>query len=303
MDDRSVGHAAGGSEPSAPASQAAPTVPEPASGARIGQSTSWEPEHYLRFADQRTRPVTDLIAQIRVRAPRFVTDLGCGPGNATELFSDRWPDALVLGVDSSAEMIEAASRRARPGRLEFSCADLREWRAAEPPDAVVSNAALQWVPGHLSLLPRLVDLVAPGGCFAFTVPGNFAQPSHTLLAELQHGARWSGRFSGEHFRPKSHEPAEYLRALTDTGAEAEVWETTYHHVLDGKSGAFDYAYSTILRPVLAELGGADTEDAHAFLADYAAALLEAYPPTELSGRTVQVMPYRRLFAVAYVPEG
>jgi trans-aconitate 2-methyltransferase len=206
----------------------------------------------------------------------------------------------VLGVDNSAEMVAAATRRARPDRLEFTRADLREWRAADPVDVLITNATLQWVPGHLDLLPRLLGQVAPGGWFAFGVPGNFGAPSHTLLSDLQDTPRWRDRFTGAEYRPASHEPADYLRVLTEAAADAEVWETTYYYVVDGEDGVFDFVSSTALRPVLVELGGADTADAKAFSAEYAAALRDAYPPTEQAGRTVQILPYRRLFAVARV---
>jgi trans-aconitate 2-methyltransferase len=270
------------------------------------QSTTWDPDHYLRFADQRGRPFQDLIAQIGATGPAQVVDLGCGPGNATELLADRWPQAAVLGLDSSAEMIEAARRRTRAatgpgsGRLEFRRSDLREWQAsgAEPVDVIVTNATLQWVPGHLDLLPGLLGQVVQGGWFAMGVPGNFTAPSHALLADLQRSQRWSGRFTGTEFRPASHDPAEYLRALTEAGAAAEVWETTYFYVVDGVDGVLGFVSSTALRPVLAELGGAETPAAQAFTAEYAEALRSAYPPTTLHGRTVQILPYRRIFAVA-----
>ena len=283
-----------------PAAAQATTAQPRSAQSTTTQSTAWEPDRYLRFAGQRARPYADLLAQIGAEAPGRVADLGCGPGNTTELLSDRWPDAHVLGVDSSAEMVAAAAGRTRPGRLEFTRADLRAWHAPSPVDVLISNATLQWVPGHLDLLPRLLAQVAPGGWFAFGVPGNFGAPSHTLLADLQRAPHWRDRFTGAQYRPASHEPAEYLRALTDAAADADVWETTYYYVVDGEDGVFDFVSSTALRPVLVELGGADSADAKAFTAEYAAALCEAYPPTEYAGRVVQILPYRRLFAVARV---
>ncbi len=264
------------------------------------QSTTWDPERYLRFADQRARPFEDVLARIPADRPGRVVDLGCGPGNVTELLAGRWPDANVLGLDSSAEMIAAAQARAVPGRLEFARSDLRDWRAQPPVDVLITNATLQWVPGHLSLLPTLLGQLAPGGWFAMGVPGNFTAPSHTLLADLQRDERWSDRFTGAQFRPFSHEPADYLRALTAAGGEAEVWETTYYYVLPGVTGVLDFVSSTALRPVLAELGGPGTDAAREFVDAYADALRTAYPPELLDGRTVQVLPYRRLFAVARV---
>ncbi len=271
------------------------------------QSTTWDPARYLRYADQRGRPFQDLLARVPAGQPRRVADLGCGPGNATALLCERWPEARVIGVDSSAEMIEAAAAHAdeqltAAGRLTFERADLRDWRPAEPVDVLITNATLQWVPGHLDLLPALLDRLAPGGWFAMGVPGNFAAPSHTLLADLQRDNRWAERITGEQFRPVSHEPAEYLRALTAAGAEAEVWETTYYYVLPGVNGVLDFVSSTALRPVLTELGGAGTDAARSFVDAYADALRAAYPPELLGGRTVQVLPYRRLFAIAQIPE-
>lgn len=270
------------------------------------QSTTWDPARYLRYADQRGRPFEDLLGRVPAEQPRRVADLGCGPGNVTALLSRRWPEAAVVGVDSSAEMIEAATAGAdeelsASGRLNFERGDVREWQPAEQVDVLITNATLQWVPGHLDLLPRLLGHVAPGGWFAMGVPGNFGAPSHTLLADLQRDSRWADHITGEQFRPASHEPAEYLRALTEAGAQAEVWETTYYYVLPGVNGVLDFVSSTALRPVLAELGGPGTEAAHAFTNAYADALRTAYPPEMLGGRTVQVLPYRRLFAIAHVP--
>jgi trans-aconitate 2-methyltransferase len=264
------------------------------------QSTTWDPASYLRFADQRGRPFADLLAQVPAAAPARVVDLGCGPGNVTALLTERWPGASVLGVDSSAEMISAAAARAVPGRLGFVQSDLRAWRAETPVDVLITNATLQWVPGHLDLLPALLGQVAPGGWFAMGVPGNFTAPSHALLAGLQREERWASYLTGEQYRPSSHEPAEYLRALTAAGAQAEVWETTYFYVLAGDRGVLDFVSSTALRPVLTELGGPGTDAAHEFVSAYAAALRIAYPPERMNGRTVQVLPYRRLFAVAQV---
>ena len=268
--------------------------------ANAAQSTAWDPERYLRYAGQRGRPFEDLLARIPAERPDRVADLGCGPGNVTALLNRRWPEAAILGVDSSVEMIEAASARAIPGRLGFVQADLRTWRAPQPVDVLITNAALQWVPGHLALLPTLLGQVRPGGWFAMGVPGNFNSPSHALLAELQRDERWSVHFTGAQVRPFSHEPVDYLRALSAAGAQAEVWETTYYYALPGDNGVLDFVSSTALRPVLTELGGPGTDAAGDFVDAYAAALRVAYPPTLLAGRTVQILPFRRLFAIAQV---
>src|SRR5262245_27967011 len=135
---------------------------------------TWDPDRYLTYADERGRPFVDLVTRVGAEHPERVVDLGCGPGNLTALLAERWPEAEVVGLDSSPEMVEAA--RATAPAVRFEVADLRDWvadRDGEPVDVVVSNATLQWVPGHLDLLPGLVRRVAPGGWLAFQVPGNF----------------------------------------------------------------------------------------------------------------------------------
>jgi trans-aconitate 2-methyltransferase len=229
-----------------------------------------------------------------------VVDLGCGPGNATALLAGRWAHAHVLGIDSSQQMIEAATPRTLPGRLEFRLGDLRELTPGQlggRVDVLITNATLQWVPGHLELLPGLVDLVAPGGTFALGVPGNFDSPSHTILAELQREPHWKERLTGVEVRPMVPEPEDYLRALDATGLAAETWETTYLYIVDGEDGVFEFVSSTGLRPVLEELGGAGAPAAEEFCAEYRTALREAYPPTTIGGRTVQILPFRRVFAL------
>src|ERR1700712_179706 len=140
-------------------------------------SPVWDPERYLAYADERGRPFVELVRRIGAEAPTRVVDLGCGAGNLTALLHRRWPEAQVLGVDSSKEMVQ----RAREHRgMAFEVGDVREWAPIEPVDVLVSNATFQWIPGHLALLPRLVGTVVPGGWLAFSVPGNFTEPSHTL---------------------------------------------------------------------------------------------------------------------------
>lgn len=274
-------------------------------------NTTWDPERYLRFERQRGQAYRDLLARLAppvdgaapgAWSPDAIVDLGCGPGNTTALLPALWPNARVIGVDSSAQMIEAAKPRAVPGKLEFRLADLREITPADlggQVDLVITNATLQWVPGHLDLLPRIADLLTPRGVLAIGVPGNFDSPTHSLLGELQREPRWSARLSGLEVRPAVPEPADYLRTLTDIGLRTEVWETTYLHVIEGEDGIFDFISSTALRPVLAELGGPQSPDAQEFCDEYRKALRSASPAQDLGGKTVQLLPFRRIFALGY----
>ncbi|MFZ0214788.1 MAG: methyltransferase domain-containing protein, partial [Candidatus Dormiibacterota bacterium] len=150
----------------------------------------WNSTQYQRYADERSRPFFDLLARVGATSPATVADLGCGPGNLTVTLAERWPAAVVHGVDSSPDMLQAAARYAVPGQVEFQLGTVQDWQPATPVDVLVSNAALQWVPEHRELFRRLLGQVRPGGWFAFQVPGNFGAPSHVLLREVCRLAPW-----------------------------------------------------------------------------------------------------------------
>jgi len=252
----------------------------------------WDPAQYLQFGDARARPFADLMSRVPAEDPGLVVDLGCGPGNLTRSLAQRWPDADVVGVDSSSEMVERAIDEGEGPRLKFVLADLREWKSERPVDVLTSNATLQWVPRHLDLLPRLVAAVRPGGWLAFQVPGNFAEPCHTELAALRETPRWRQRLAGlEIERPVSEEPSTYLDSLERLGCSVDVWETTYLQVLQGPDAIVSWMTGTGLRPVLGVLDDTERDE---LLADYRTRVAPAYPATA----TGTVLPYRRIFAVA-----
>lgn len=251
----------------------------------------WDPDTYLEYAGERGRPFADLIARVGAGEPRAVVDLGCGPGNLTALLPKRWPAARVVGVDSSPEMIAVADRTSG---VEFMVCDLRDWRPATPVDVLLSNAALQWVPGHLDLLPALVRNVAPGGWFALQVPGNFDQPSHTVRRDLAEDPRFAPHLLGV-ATPAAFGADVYLEALSGLGCSVDAWETTYLHVLTGEDPVLGWVRSTVLRPVLAELTDGEAAD----LTTAYAALLRAAYPARPDGTTV--LPFRRVFAVGRRP--
>jgi trans-aconitate 2-methyltransferase len=252
---------------------------------------TWDPERYLTYADERGRPFVELVARVDADAPASVVDLGCGPGNLTTLLRDRWPGADIRGLDSSPEMIDKA--RATDPTITFEVADLRAWaRESEPVDVLVSNATLQWVPGHLGLLPDLVSRVRPGGWFAFQVPGNFDEPSHTIRRDLAAEEPYAAHTQGVAV-PSSHDPADYLEALADLGCTVDAWETTYLHVLSGPDPVFTWVSGTGARPTLQAL----PDDLRpAFEEEFRRRLRAAYP--ERDGRVV--LPFRRVFVVARV---
>jgi trans-aconitate 2-methyltransferase len=252
----------------------------------------WDPVKYVQFGDYRHRPFFDLTGRIHADRPARVVDLGCGPGNLTATLAERWPGADVAGVDSSADMLaKAAEVAGRHPNLRFEQADIAAWQPSADTDVVVSNAALQWVPGHQEMIRGWLEALRPGAWFAMQVPGNFNAPSHALMRELAASEQWAHRLRGVLRGGESvGEPAEYLQILLDGGCRADAWETTYQQLLPGPDPVLEWVRGTALRPVLAVLSA---EDGARFEAEYAALLRSAYP----EGRYGTVFPFRRIFAV------
>jgi trans-aconitate 2-methyltransferase len=252
----------------------------------------WDPGQYLRYAGERARPFFDLLARVGAEDPGYVADLGCGPGNLTAALADRWPAAEIVGVDNSPEMIAAAGAEARTrDGLSFMLGDIRDWRPARPLDVLLSNAVLQWVPGHLEVVRRWPGLLAPGGWLAFQLPGNFDQPTHAILAALVRSQRWAPLLDGVVLNRQARSPAEYLDLLAGAGCSVDAWETTYLHVLPGPEPVVEWYRGTGLRPVLAAL---DPDQADRFIAEYSQRVAQAYPAAPYG----TVLPFRRVFVVA-----
>ncbi len=252
----------------------------------------WDPGQYLLYASERGRPFFDLLARVGAADPGFVADLGCGPGNLTATLADRWPGAKILGVDNSPEMISVAraEARGRPG-LSFTLGDIRSWRPERPVDVLVSNAVLQWVPGHLDVIRRWPGMLSPAGWLAFQLPGNFGQPSHAILLDLVRSARWRDVLAGVELNRQASDPADYLDLLARAGCVVDAWETTYFHVLPGADPIAEWYRGTGLRPVLTALDAGEGEE---FVAAYRERAAEAYPPSPYG----TVLPFRRVFVVA-----
>lgn len=250
---------------------------------------SWDPKHYLSFADERTRPAAELVFRIDVVAPRRVIDLGCGPGNSTALVTARWPDATVEGLDSSPEMITSAKESGV--RADFSLADIAAWRPAAPYDVIVSNATLQWLENHGELLPRLIGFVTKGGGFAFQVPRNLDAPSHALMRVVAADGPWASKLRNVRGIAVLS-PDAYYEILAPHAKSLDIWETEYLHVLEGDDPVYRWVGATGLRPYAQALAGEQREQ---FLSAYRARLREAYP-MRADGKTL--FPFKRLFVIA-----
>lgn len=251
----------------------------------------WNPALYTWFEDERTRPAAELLARVALQAPQRVFDLGCGPGNSTELLVGRWPEAQVTGTDNSPAMLEAARKRL-PG-LRFELGDIADWQPASPPDLVYANASLQWIPGHEQLLPRLFASVAPGGALAVQMPDNLDEPSHRLMREVAADPRfapYAAEASGA--RALILSASAYYDLLAPTAQQVDVWRTTYHHRLGSPADIVQWLRSTGLKPFVEALPAALQPE---YLAAYEERIAQAYPARSDGSR---LLAFPRLFIVA-----
>lgn len=251
----------------------------------------WSAATYLRFENERTRPASDLLARVPLASARRVVDLGCGPGNSTELLARRYPDADLCGVDTSSDMLAAARKRLPSAR--FVEADVAAWTPDQPVDLLYANASLQWLPGHGTLLPRLMGLLNPGGALAVQMPDNLTEPSHVAMHELAAEPEWRDRMSGAAASRTRILPAEgYYDLLRPLAAAADIWRTTYLHPLDGAEAIAGWLRSTGLRPFLAPLTEPERER---FVRLYTERV-RAHYPSRVDGKVLLRFP--RLFIVA-----
>lgn len=251
----------------------------------------WDPHQYQRFSDERSRPFFDLVGRVPDDDVRTVADLGCGPGTLTRTLVDRWPEASVVGVDNSAEMLASAARLAPHPHVRFADGDIAAWQSDQPLDRIVSNAALQWVPDHPRLIPRLVSLLAPRGVLAVQMPYNFDEPTHTFLEELVRQEPWVTILGPRQRQYFVQPPAWYADTLYDLGCTVDLWETVYCHILTGPNAVLEWVKGTALRPTLSKL---NEEQQQEFLAVYGGKLRAAYP----EGPHGTLFPFKRLFFVA-----
>ncbi|KRE18231.1 trans-aconitate methyltransferase [Bosea sp. Root381] len=245
----------------------------------------WNAEQYLRFEDERTRPSIDLIQRVRLADARRCIDLGCGPGNSTELVAARFPGAAVEGLDSSPDMIEKA--RKRLPELSFVLADLESWEAQARYDLIFANAVLQWIPDHERLFARLTRGLTPGGVLAVQMPNNLSEPSHLAMSEVAAEGPWAQQLAraGEAKAPIGSF-SDYRRWLAAAGCEVDLWQTTYVHALKDHDAIIEWFKSTGLKPYIDPL---PAEQRAAFLERYRERIARAYP-VEADGKVLLRFP-------------
>ncbi len=254
--------------------------------------TTWNPATYLEFAGYRARPAADLLAHVDIKIPGAIYDLGCGPGNLTRQLKDRWPARAVIGTDSSAEMLAKAKQSYAGVDIAWQLSDIATWQPEVPPAMVFTNAALQWVPDHDTLFPRLMAAVAPGGVFAMQMPTTADAPYHAIIKQLLSRSPWRERLANVQYHPHPAPAQHYYDLVCALAARVDTWETSYHHVLKDTAAVTVWVSGTALVPYLTAL---DENEKAAFLADYTDIAATLYPP-RADGKVLFTM--RRLFMIA-----
>jgi trans-aconitate 2-methyltransferase len=253
-----------------------------------GTLALWNDAQYLKFGDERTRAARELLARVPLERAERIVDLGCGPGNSTALLRERWPDARLIGVDNSPEML-ARARRDLPS-VEWILGDAGDFTPPAPVDLLFANAVFHWLPDHATLFHSIIGKVRKGGVLAVQMPHNFDEPSHRLMREV----RATLMPEGQEVRAATPvaSPAFYYELLASRAAAVDIWRTTYEHVMPDAAAIVEWVKGTGLRPYLDDL--ADNEST-AYLSAYRAAIDRAYPP-RVDGKRLFSFP--RLFIVA-----
>lgn len=251
----------------------------------------WDPDLYRQFEAERTRPANDLLTHITMTSPQYISDLGCGPGNSTELLYQRFPDAQLVGIDNSQAMLASAQQRLPNSR--FIEADICQWQPSQPQDLIYANASLQWLTDHQHLFPYLFSQLAPQGVLAVQMPDNLDQPSHKAMREVAENGPWQQTLlEAGATRAKVLSANRYYDVLAPYAGRIDIWRTTYYHLMPSAQAIVDWLRATGLRPYLEPLSEAMQLE---FLQNYLAIIDIAYPQ-QADGHRLFAFP--RLFIIA-----
>jgi trans-aconitate 2-methyltransferase len=251
----------------------------------------WSATQYLKFEDDRTRPPRDLVAQVPLQRPRRVVDLGCGPGNSTELLVERYPQSEVIGLDSSPDMLKKA--RERLPQCQFIEADIATWQPEPGTDLIFGNAVMQWLPDHPAIMRRHLEAMAQGGVLAIQMPDNTREPALVFQREVGEEGPWRDhpeiKAAARDHLPS---PEAYYDLLKPVASHIDIWHSVYNHVMASPAAITEWFKGSSLQPFLSPLSAADREK---FLAAYTRKIIGAYQPRH-DGKVLLRFP--RLFILA-----
>jgi trans-aconitate 2-methyltransferase len=259
----------------------------------MATAKDWDPNLYLKFRNERTQPSIDLVNRINLdHAPQRIIDIGCGPGNSSQVLLQRWPQGRLTGLDSSVAMIEKA-RHDYPAQ-EWVQADAATFTSAEKFDLVFSNATIQWIPDHTALLKRFCGLLTENGALAFQLPLFREMPIGQSLHALARQERWQEKTRGVAELFTCHDHRFYYDLLVQHLAVVEMWETNYFHALGSHQAILEWIRSTGLKPYLERI--ADESEKREFEQSVLERIIIDYP-AQADGKVL--FPFKRLFVVGY----
>ncbi len=251
----------------------------------------WNPDLYLKFNRERIQPSRDLISRINYEKPEKIIDIGCGPGNSTQMLARRWPDASVTGIDSSPAMIKKAATDFPDGnwKLRDAGKDVIE----EKYDIVFSNAAIQWIPGHEKLLRKFHSLLNNNGLLAVQVPLSRDMPLGKSIEEIARNKRWNSLTKDATTLFTIHNSPWYYDRLSGIFNSIEIWETSYIHAMDSHNSILEMIRSTGLKPYLEGLG---SEEEKSDFESLVFKSINKHYPRQKNGKVL--FPFKRLFFIA-----
>jgi trans-aconitate 2-methyltransferase len=251
----------------------------------------WDPQQYLQFEHERTQPSIDLVARIPFEDPKTIIDIGCGPGNSTQILRKRWPRADIVGLDNSEKMIERA-RTDHPGQ-KWVIGDASSLETDRKYDIVFSNAAIHWIPDHHLLIPRLFQIVKQDGILAIQVPANYESPLYKIILNVAGSSKWCAFTSGCDELITYHKAEYYYNQLVSLTQDIAMWETTYYHILKSHQDLVAWYKSTAMKPILEKL---PTDKNRKEFEQTVLAECKKYYSPQSDGRILY--PFKRLFFTA-----
>ncbi len=253
--------------------------------------SDWNSEQYLKFKKERTQPSIDLAKRINIENPERIIDIGCGPGNSTAVLKKSYPNAYILGVDFSPNMIEKA--QADYPELDFMLFDAsKDFDKLDGKfDIVFSNACIQWIPDHKKLLSDMMSILNPNGIMAVQVPNQAEMPINSIVSRVIESDKWKDKFEQKRKFHNLNEE-EYFDFLFDISSDFSMWKTVYFHRLPSQESIVEWYRSTGLKPYLEVL---DDENKAQLEKDILSEVMEYYP-IQKNGKVI--FRFSRLFFTA-----
>jgi len=253
----------------------------------------WNPKLYLKFKNERTQPSIDLVNRIHLeKIPSNIIDIGCGPGNSTQILVKKWPKSSITGLDNSASMIEKA-KKDYPGQ-DWILSDAATFKSEKKYDVVFSNATIQWIPEHKKLLKVFIDLVSEKGVLAVQIPLFRDLAIWKAIESVSKKTRWAEATKGCAEIFTYHDIDFYYNVLSANINAIEMWKTTYIHIMISHSAILDWSRSTALRPYLDRMK--QESEKNEFEKDLLSEIKREYP-MQTNGKVL--FPFKRLFFIAY----